>query len=152
MAVDRSAPDAVSGMTNKEIDAKIVAAKAEGHAAGLIEGKAHADTSAKATTEAAVSAAKVEATKAASDRVKSVMALDETKGRESAALSLALTTDLSAEALKPTLAALPKASAAEGARSQDNPLGITLGNANDKKTNASDAYTPEEVAARINKK
>lgn len=151
MAIDRSAPDAVSGMTNKEVDAKIASAKTEGHAAGVAEGKSQAETAAKATTEAAVTTAKADATKAANERVKAIMALDETKGREASALQLALTTDLSVDAIKPVLAGLPKATAGDGTRSSDSPLGIAL-NGDKKAPGASDILSPDEVAAKVNGK
>lgn len=151
MAIDRNAPEAVSGLTNKEVDAKVAAAKAEGHAAGVTEGKAQADTAAAAATETAVAAAKVDATKAERERLKAVTSLDEAKGRETSALSLALTTDMSVDQIKAVLAGLPKASAGEGGRSSDSPIGLALSGHGDKRPGADAILSPDEVAASVNK-
>lgn len=150
MAIDKSAPDAVSGLTNKEVDAKVAAAKTEGHAAGVTEGAAKAEAAAVVTTEASVTTAKTEAVKSERSRIQSITTLPEAAGREGSALSLALTTDMSADQIKPILAGLPKAAAGEGTRSSDSPLGIALGG-NDKKPDASGALSPDEVAASVNK-
>jgi len=148
MAIDRTAPDAVSGLTNKEIDAKVASAKTEGHAAGVTEGKTQAETAGAAATEAAVATAKTDAVKGERERIKSITALPEATGRETSALSLALTTDMSAEQIKPILAGLPKADATAGGR---GPLGISTLGGKDKPIEAAAALTPDEVAASVNK-
>lgn len=132
MAIDRKAPDAVSGMTNKEIDATVTSAKTEGHAAGVIEGKTQAETTAAATTEAAVATAKTAAVKGERSRIQSITTLPEAAGREGSALSLALTTDMSVDQIKPILAGLPKG-VVQGARASESPIGLAI---DDKKPDA----------------
>lgn len=147
---DKTAPDALSGFTNKEVEAKVATAKSEGHAAGKSEGKAEAEAAAKTQLDAAVVTAKADATKAESERIKAITGLEEAKGRESAALNLALGTKISAEEAKPVLAGLPKA--VTGERAGNAPLGIALGTGDKKPEQGGDVYSPDEVAANLNKK
>jgi len=102
--------------------------------------------------ETAVASAKAEGIKegasAERERIKAITSLEEAKGRHAAALSLALTTDMSADAAKVTLAALPKETA-PGARSADSPIGLALDPG--KPGGSAETLSPEEVAANINK-
>lgn len=150
MAVDRTAPDAVSGMTNAEVTAKVASAKTEGHAEGVKEGKAAAETAGAATTEAAVATAKTDAVKGERSRIQSITSLPEAAGRETSALSLALTTDMSAEQIKPILAGLPKADAQNS--SGRGPMGLSTIDDPKKTLGNADAYSADELAAKINGK
>lgn len=143
MAVDKSAPDANSGMTNAQVQEKVAAARAEGVEAG----KAEATTSATAVRETAVAAATADAAKAERERIKAITGSDEAKGREAQALALALNTEMTAEQAKPVLAASPKAQLS-GGRSADSPIGLAT--ESNKPANAAEAYKPEEIAASIN--
>ena len=63
----------------------------------------------QADHDGAVAAARTEGAMQATDRIKAIFALDETKGREASAQVFALETDMSAEAAAMALAATPKA-------------------------------------------
>lgn len=156
MSVDKSAPDANSGLTNKEVDAKVAAAKAEAAATAKAEATAEAAAKAKADIDTAAAAAKAEGAKegakAERERIKAITSLDEAKGREGAALSLALSGELSVDAAKTTLASLPKSAVAAGQRSAEAPLGLTIDSDSVLLSGATAGrMTPDEVAASINK-
>lgn len=100
---------------------------------------------AKADHDAAVATARSEGEKAGASterkRIGDILALDETNGREASARHLALTTDLTAEQAKGTLASIPKAGAltaeqiayaermSRGPRSRDAPGGLVTAEA-----------------------
>jgi hypothetical protein len=85
------------------------------------------------------------------ERIRAIMGLVEAKGREAAALQLALTTALSAAEIAPILATIPKTSGVptEG-RSCHSPIGLALETPGGRPA-ASAAMTPDEVAAAVNK-
>jgi signal peptide peptidase SppA len=147
MSTSKTAPDANSGLTNAEVETKLTTARTEGHAAGKAEGKAEAETAGKQSIDAAVATARTEATKAETDRIRAITSLEECKGREAAALNLALNSTMTAEQAKPVIAAMPKS--AVGGRAADNPIGLALDKPGQQQSSA--AYSPDEVAAVINK-
>jgi hypothetical protein len=86
-------------------------------------------------------------------RIKSILKLDEGRGREAAALAMALDTDLSVDAAKTLLASTPKAApAAHSGRATDAPFGIVMGReVTAHQGDPGAPYTPAELAAEINK-
>lgn len=144
---DKTAPDANSGLTNKEVDAKVATARTEGHAAGATEAKA----AAQAETETAVASAKTAGATVERERIKSIVSLEEAKGREAQALAIALNTEMSADQAKAVLAASPKASVAPaGERASGAPMGLAV-ETSPKPGASADALSADEVAASINK-
>jgi signal peptide peptidase SppA len=86
------------------------------------------DTVTRAEHDAAVAAARSEGANAERARIASVMALEETKGREASALGLALAAGITADTAKSILAGLPKAAVETlpSGRSKDAPGGLAV--------------------------
>lgn len=74
------------------------------------------------TLAAAVGAARIEGAAAERERISAVLALPEAKGREGAAMHLAMTTTMNAEQAKPVLAGLPTGAQQSGG----NGIGLTI--------------------------
>lgn len=108
------------------------------------------ETTAASLSAADIEKAKAEGMKAAKDRINAIMGLEEAKARPAAANSLAMNTDISVEAAKTALAAMPEegkatktnANAFDRAMSSDNP---NLGPSGD----GDDARNGDDAVARI---
>lgn len=134
--------EAAKTYSQAQFDQAVAAARTEGHAAGVAEGKND--------TETAVANAKAEGAKGERERIKAVTSLEEAKGREAQALAIAVNTDMSAEQAKTVLAVSPKATAAGGGRAGGAALGLAVETGGQPDASAG-AMTPDEVAASINK-
>lgn len=85
-------------------------------------------------------------------RIRSILSLDEARGREAAALGLALDTELTVDAAKSILSGLPKsAPVAQSGRATHSPIGLVLAGGDQPKNDLYAAHTPGELAAVINK-
>ncbi|CUA90906.1 Peptidase family S49 [Chelatococcus sambhunathii] len=137
MGMNAGAPGAETspGILKADHDAAVAKARedgrAEGHAAGLAEGR-----------------------KAERERRAAIVGSEEAQGREAAAAALADTTDLSADEAKRALAAMPKAGAAGipplAQRASDDPsAGAPDGSRPTDKGKSGAAYSAEELAARV---
>lgn len=121
-----------TGISTEAHEAAVAAARAEGHAAGLAEGR-----------------------KAERDRRAAILASEEAKDRQAAAAALADTTDLSVDQAKAALAAMPKVGAsavpslAERTAASDAGSGVPNGAAPER---SADRFTADELAARLNPK
>lgn len=118
----------------------VTAAKAEASTAIAALSAEHATALA-----AAVATAKTEATAAERTRISTIVKMDEAKGREVVALQLAMTTDMSADAVKTTLAGVPKSSAV----APGNSLGLFVDPG--KQPDASGDHGWGDVIAKMNK-
>jgi hypothetical protein len=131
-------------ITRAEHDAAIVAARSDATAL--------AQASPLATTEKAVADATVAATASAitaeRERIKAITALDESKGRESASLHVALNTGMSVDEAKGFLAGLP--TTASSARAGGNAFGLVV-DVGPTGSNAKSDHGWGDVAAELNK-
>lgn len=134
----KSAPDANSAIyTQAQMDAAVTSAKAE------------SATTAKAEGDKAVASARTEAATTERERVKSIMGLEETKGREAQAIAIATTTDLSADQAKAVLAASPAATS--GARAGASSIGLVVDDVEKKQSAASGDHGWNAAVDKINK-
>jgi len=113
-------------------DEQTIKAEAEAKAKAELEAKAAAEAQAKAEADAKSKAAAAAQAKAEADakaagaagdrgRIKAILALDEAKGREAQAQTIALETDLSVDQAKAVLTASPKASRLDDAMRGESP-------------------------------
>lgn len=131
--------------TQAQLDASVLAAVTS----AKTEAATASTAAVAAATEKATAEGKAAGVTAERERFKAITSLEEAKGRAGAALHLAFTTDMSAEAAKAVLVGLPKA----GADASGNSLGLFL----DPNAKAPDASTGgnhgwNDVAAELNKK
>lgn len=118
----------------------------------VTEATAKAKTEAEADKKAAVEAATSEGKKAGAEeeraRLKAITGSEEAKGREAAALNLALNSTMTADETKAVLATMPKT--ADAARAGGSPIGLVTGG----KTEGGEAKADHgwgDIAADLNK-
>ncbi len=130
MANDKgaSAAEANAGIPKEQHDAAVAAARAEGVAEG---------TKAGATAERT--------------RIGAILSLEEAKGRQTQALAIATSTDLSAEQAKVILGASAATSAPAAARAGGSPIGIVVDDKSADKGANADALSADDIAASLNK-